>query len=34
MTSANEALVPIRLELDIGNHRLRDSFLWNLNGAG
>ena len=25
--------MPIRLELDIGNYRLRDSFLWNLNGA-
>ena len=30
--AATESLVPIRLELDIGNYRLRDSFLWNLNG--
>ena len=27
-----ELLVPIRLELDIEHHKLRDTFVWNLNG--
>ena len=27
-----ELLVPIRLELDIDHHKLRDAFVWNLNG--
>ena len=28
----SELLVPIRLELDIEHHKLRDTFVWNLNG--
>ena len=27
-----EVLVPIRLDLEIENHKLRDTFLWNKNG--
>jgi hypothetical protein len=27
-----ELLVPIRLELDIEHHKLRDTLVWNLNG--
>lgn len=27
-----ELLVPVRLELDIEHHKLRDTFVWNLNG--
>lgn len=27
-----ELLVPIRLELDVEHHKLRDTFVWNLNG--
>lgn len=26
-------LVPIRIELDTETHRIRDCFLWNVNGA-
>lgn len=28
-----EVLVPIRLDLEIENHKLRDTFLWNKNGT-
>lgn len=31
-TNRPELLVPIRLELDIEHHKLRDTFVWNLNG--
>ena len=27
-----EQLVPIRLEFDVEHHKMRDSFVWNLNG--
>ena len=27
-----ELLVPIRLELDVEHHKLRDTFVWNMNG--
>jgi SWI/SNF-related matrix-associated actin-dependent regulator of chromatin subfamily B protein 1 len=27
-----ELLVPLRLELDIEHHKMRDTFVWNLNG--
>ena len=27
-----EQLVPIRLEFDIEHHKMRDTFVWNLNG--
>lgn len=27
-----EQLVPIRLELDIDHNKMRDTFVWNLNG--
>ena len=28
-----EVLVPIRLDIDIDGHKLRDTFVWNKNGA-
>lgn len=28
-----EQLVPIRLEFDVEHHKMRDTFVWNLNGA-
>ncbi|KAI0039220.1 SNF5-domain-containing protein [Auriscalpium vulgare] len=28
-----EVLVPIRLEFDVEHHKMRDTFVWNLNGA-
>lgn len=28
-----ELLVPVRLELDIEHHKMRDTFIWNLNGS-
>lgn len=27
-----EQLVPIRLEFDVEHHKMRDTFIWNLNG--
>ena len=30
--SQPEVLVPIRLDLDIEGHKLRDTFMWNKNG--
>lgn len=27
-----EILIPIKLDFDIGTHKLRDTFTWNLNG--
>jgi len=27
-----EVLVPIRLEFDVEHHRMREAFVWNLNG--
>lgn len=27
-----EQLVPIRLEFDVEHHKMRDTFVWNLNG--
>ncbi len=27
-----EQLVPIRLEFDVDAHKMRDTFVWNLNG--
>jgi SWI/SNF-related matrix-associated actin-dependent regulator of chromatin subfamily B protein 1 len=27
-----EELVPIRLEFDIEHHKIRDTFVWNMNG--
>jgi hypothetical protein len=27
-----EVLVPIRLEFEIEHHRMREAFVWNLNG--
>lgn len=27
-----ELLVPIRLEFDVEPHKMRDTFIWNLNG--
>ncbi len=27
-----EELVPIRIEIEHENHRLREAFVWNLNG--
>jgi hypothetical protein len=27
-----EILVPIRLEFDVEHHRMREAFVWNLNG--
>jgi SWI/SNF-related matrix-associated actin-dependent regulator of chromatin subfamily B protein 1 len=32
-TNRPEQLVPIRLEFDVEHHRMRDSFVWNLNGT-
>jgi hypothetical protein len=28
-----ELLVPIRLEFDVEHHRMREAFVWNLNGT-
>ena len=28
-----EQLVPIRLEFDVDHHKMRDTFVWNLNGG-
>lgn len=28
-----EQLVPIRLEFDVEHHKMRETFVWNLNGA-
>ena len=28
-----EILVPIRLEFDVEHHRMREAFVWNLNGG-
>jgi hypothetical protein len=28
-----EVLVPVRLEFDVEHQRMRDTFVWNLNGA-
>jgi len=28
-----EVLVPIRLEFDVEHHRMREAFVWNLNGG-
>jgi hypothetical protein len=28
-----EQLVPIRLEFDVEHHKMRDTFVWNLNGT-
>jgi SWI/SNF-related matrix-associated actin-dependent regulator of chromatin subfamily B protein 1 len=28
----SEQLVPIRLEFDVEHHKMRDTFVWNLNG--
>lgn len=28
-----EVLVPIRLEFEVEHHKMRDSFIWNLNGG-
>ena len=28
-----EELVPIRLEFDVDHHKMRDTFVWNLNGT-
>src|SRR5258707_3330249 len=30
---AREILIPIRIDLDTDTHRIRDCFMWNLNGA-
>ncbi|KAF8323635.1 uncharacterized protein EI90DRAFT_3061361 [Cantharellus anzutake] len=30
---AREILIPIRIDLDTETHRIRDSFMWNLNGS-
>ena len=30
--SRPEQLVPIRLEFDVDHHKMRDTFVWNLNG--
>ena len=27
-----EQLVPLRIEFDVEHHRMRDTFVWNLNG--
>ena len=27
-----EVLVPIRLEFEVEHHRMREAFIWNLNG--
>jgi SWI/SNF-related matrix-associated actin-dependent regulator of chromatin subfamily B protein 1 len=27
-----EQLVPIRLEFEVEHHKMRDTFVWNLNG--
>ena len=32
--SVPEALVPIRLDIDIEGQKLRDTFTWNKNGEG
>jgi SNF5 / SMARCB1 / INI1 len=31
-TDKPEQLVPIRLEFDVEHHKMRDTFVWNLNG--
>jgi SWI/SNF-related matrix-associated actin-dependent regulator of chromatin subfamily B protein 1 len=31
-TDRPEQLVPIRLEFDVEHHKMRDTFVWNLNG--
>jgi SWI/SNF-related matrix-associated actin-dependent regulator of chromatin subfamily B member 1 len=31
-TNRPEQLVPIRLEFDVEHHKMRDTFVWNLNG--
>ena len=28
-----ETLVPIRIEFDVEHHKVRDTFVWNLNGG-
>ena len=28
-----ETLVPIRIEFDVEHHKMRDTFVWNLNGG-
>jgi SWI/SNF-related matrix-associated actin-dependent regulator of chromatin subfamily B protein 1 len=28
-----EQLVPIRLEFDVEHHKMRETFVWNLNGG-
>jgi SNF5/SMARCB1/INI1 like protein len=28
-----EILVPIRLEFEVEHHRMREAFVWNLNGG-
>ena len=28
-----EVLVPIRLEFDVEHHKMKDTFVWNLNGG-
>ena len=27
-----EELVPLRIEFDVEHHKMRDTFVWNLNG--
>ena len=27
-----EQLVPLRIEFDVEHHKMRDTFVWNLNG--
>ena len=27
-----EQLVPLRIEFDVEHHKMRDTFIWNLNG--
>lgn len=28
-----ETLVPIRIEFDVEHHKMRDTFVWNINGT-
>lgn len=32
LSNRKEDLVPIRLELDVEHHKLRETFVWNING--
>jgi hypothetical protein len=29
---AEEVMIPIRLDIDLDSHKIKDAFMWNMNG--